>query len=58
MNDRNDILEELWDVRKRIEEENNNDLDVIFDLFYERKLKSPKHYFSGKPVRTERLKAA
>jgi|WetSurMetagenome_2_1015567.scaffolds.fasta_scaffold76417_2 hypothetical protein len=58
MNDRNDILEELWAVRKRIEEENNNDLDAIFDRFHKQQLKSPEHYFSGKPVRIERLKAA
>jgi hypothetical protein len=58
MNDRNEILEELWAVRKRIEEENDNDIDAIFDRFHKQQLKSAKHYFSGKPVRTERLKAA
>jgi hypothetical protein len=50
MNNYNEILEELWAARKQIEEENNNDLDIIFDLFQKQQLKSPEQYFSGKPV--------
>lgn len=58
MNEHDEILEELWAVRKQIEEEYNNDLDAIFDRFHNQQLKSPEKYFSGKPVRTERLRAA
>ena len=54
----NDLLKEIWDARKQIENENENDIDAIYKTFHSKQLKHPAEYFSGKPVVLQKLKAA
>jgi len=58
MNDKNEILEEIWEARRMIEEENKNDLDVLFKTYQARQEKQPSEYYSGKPVYIQKIKAA
>jgi hypothetical protein len=58
MDERNDILEELWAARRKIEEQNGNNVDTLFENFKVRQAQSPESYFIGKPVTIERLKVA
>jgi hypothetical protein len=58
MNEKNEILEEIWEARKKIEAENKNDIIEIFKNYQARQQKHPSEYYSGKPVPLHRSKAA
>jgi hypothetical protein len=58
MNEKNEILEEIWEARRNIEKENKNDLEVIFKTYQKRQQENPSEYFSGKPVHIQKTKAA
>jgi hypothetical protein len=57
-NEGNGLLEEIWEARKQIENENGNDIDSIYEKFHTKQLQHPADYFSGKPVVVQTLKAA
>ena len=58
MNEENEIIEEIRHARKEIEKENENDLEKIFLSYKARQEQNPLEYFSGKPVKIRKSKAA
>jgi hypothetical protein len=58
MNEKNEIIEEIRHARKEIENENDGDLEKIFLSYKSRQDKNPQEYFTGKPVKIQKLKAA
>jgi uncharacterized protein YjdB len=58
MNEKNEILEEIWEARRKIEKENKNDLEEIFKTYQKRQQEKPSGYFSGNPVHIQKTKAA
>jgi hypothetical protein len=58
MNEKSGIIEEIRQVRKEIENENENDLEKIFLSYKVRQEQNPQEYFSGKPVRIKKSKTA
>jgi hypothetical protein len=58
MNDDNEILEELWKSRKEIEKENSNNIDKIYEKYFQKQKQNPSDYHIGKPVAIPKSKAA
>ncbi len=58
MNEKDEILEEIWNARKKIEEENNNDVELVFKKFKSKQDQNPQDYYSGKPTKIQKSKAA
>ena len=58
MNEKNEIIEEIRRARIEIEKENKNDLEKIFLSYKARQKQNPQEYFSGKPVKIRKSKAA
>jgi hypothetical protein len=58
MNDRNELLEELWKSRKEIEKENDNNIDKLYETYLQKQKQHPSDYYVGKPVPISKSKAA
>jgi hypothetical protein len=58
MNKKNEILEEIWNARKKIEEENNGDIEAIYQRYYQKQHEKPAEYVTGEPVRIKRTNVA
>lgn len=58
MNDTNELLEELWKSRKEIEKENDNNIDKLYETYFQKQNQHPSDYYIGKPVPISKSKAA
>jgi hypothetical protein len=58
MDNQDDILNEIWDARRQIEQENHNDMEKLFQKYKEQQSKNPAEYYKGKPAMLTRSKAA
>jgi hypothetical protein len=58
MNRRNELLEEIWEARRKIEQESNNDLGEIYKKYSRKQTEHPAEYYSGEPVVLKKSKAA
>jgi hypothetical protein len=58
MNDKNEILEELWNSRKEIEKENDNNIDKVYTKYLQKQQQNQSDYYVGKPVPISKSKAA
>jgi hypothetical protein len=58
MNESNEILEELWNVRREIEAENNYDVETICKKYYSRQNDHPSEYIVCEPKHIDKSKAA
>jgi len=58
MNEKNELLEEIWLARREIEQKNNYDIEKIYKTYKTRQAKHPRKYHSGNPVKLKKLKAA
>jgi len=56
--EKNELLEEIWNARKEIGEQNHNDIDLIYKKYKARQEKNPGKYFNGNPAKLNRLRAA
>ena len=52
----NELLEELWEIRREIEGENQKNMEKLLAKFKKRQKQTPSRYFSGKPKRTLKQK--
>ena len=58
MNEKNEIMEEIRRVRKEIGKENEDNLEKIYFSYKTRQDQNPQEYYSGKPVKIQKSKAA
>ena len=58
MNNKNEILEEIWDARKTIEEENKGDVETIYQRYYRKQQEHPNEYNTGEPVKNRKSNVA
>jgi hypothetical protein len=56
MDNNNEILKEIWNARKKIEDEYNNDIDLIFKKFKSKQDQNPQDYYCGKPTKIQKTK--
>ena len=45
---KNDILEEIWQIRKEIENEEGGDLRKVFERMKKKTAESPRKHYAGK----------
>jgi hypothetical protein len=57
MDEKNEILEEIWNVRKKIEQENKDDIITIYEHYKSLQAKNPQEYYAGKPVKIRKKTA-
>lgn len=58
MDKKNEILEEIRNARQKIEEENDGDIERIFQNYYRKQQENPEEYVTGQPVRINISKVA
>lgn len=58
MNKPDEILDELWTSRRKIEEEHCHNLDNIYQSYLQKQNRNPEDYYMGTPVILKKSKAA